>query len=209
MLIPFERILALLPENPKRVLHVGAERGSEWETYVQHGLEYLFIEASPFVYEKLIQRVPEQFCINKAVTDTVDEQIQLFQVFSKDRTNLGCSSVLKPTGILDNPYLEQVESVAVETTTLDLLDCEYGPFDMLNMDIQGLELIALKAGRSFLKSPHLKSIILEFNTVSYYAGDCQLHQLDEFLTKYGYERVLTEYASEAHPWGDALYLRSF
>lgn len=207
MIIPFEKILAELPKKPKRVLHIGAERGSEKETYEKFGLDYFFVEASLFVYNKLIERVDPKKCLNAAVTDQDDKFVKLFQVFSKDRSNLGCSSVLQPTGILNNQYLEQVESVVMNTITIDTIDRLYGPFDILNMDIQGAEMLALAGANQFLSNPKLQGIILEFNTVSYYEGDCQLGQLDEFLAKYDFERVITEFATDEQVWGDFLAVR--
>lgn len=205
MIIPFEKILEKLPEKPKRVLHVGAERGSEKEIYEQFGLDYFFVEANPFVYSKLIERVDPEKCLNAAVTDTEYGVTQLYQVFSKDRSNLGCSSILKPTGILNNQYLEQVESVVVDTITIDAINRNHGTFDFLSMDIQGAEIIALTGADKFLKNRDLLGILLEFNTVSYYEGDCQLSQLDEFLAKYDFERVITEFATSE--WGDALWIK--
>lgn len=208
MLISFDKILKYLSEKPKKVIHIGGYIGENKQEYDKYNIPAFYIECHPDLFKQLSKNVGSDNCCECAVSDIDRQEVNFYKVESFDRSNRGCGSLRLPTGILNNPYLEQLETITVKTRTLDSLHNEYGPFDGLNCDSQGHELSILSGGHEFLSNPDLKFVFLEFNTVSYYEGDCQLNQLDDFLDKYGFERVITEFAGDGSlPWGDCCYIR--
>lgn len=205
MIIPFEKILEKLPEKPKRVVHIGGYLGEEKAIYDKHGINSFFVECHPDLYKQLANNVGAENCCNYAVSSNDFRKTTFYKVESFDRTNRGCGSLLRPGGILKNPYLEQLEMTEVVTITLDTLNELFGPFDFFNCDAQGNELNILRHGHDFLSNPELKGLFMEFTTVSLYEGDCLLPELDEFLAKYDFQRVITEFATSE--WGDALWIK--
>jgi FkbM family methyltransferase len=208
MLIPFQEILATLPKRPTNILHVGAHLAEELPIYNAAGIQSYWVEPNPDLFKEVEKKVGSDNCIRLAVSDKINEVVDFHRVYSLDGTNKGCSSLLKPTRMLENPYLRQIDTIKVRTTTLDMLNQFMGPFDLLNMDIEGNELKALHGGNDFLNSEELLGIILEFRTLSAYDGDCTLSELDEYLEKYKFKRVYTKYATDEKIWGDCLYVKS-
>ena len=62
--------------------------------------------------------------------------------------------------------------------------------------------MALKGATQSIK--YAKAIYLEVNEQELYKNCGLLHEIDIFLSKYNFKRVLTEITS--HGWGDAFYI---
>lgn len=92
------------------------------------------------------------------------------------------------------------------STTVDELVKEkvMGPFNFLNMDLQGAELLALHGATKTLDS--VETIYTEVNKKQVYKGCAQIGELDKFLACFQFRRVATEWAGNAG-WGDSLYVR--
>ena len=191
---------------PLSILHVGAHLGEDKRMYDENGFSNVFyVEPNPELFPTLKNIVGEKHCLNMAVADKIGSR-QFHLVYSKDRTNKGCSSLLEPTEILNNPYLEYIKTINVETITLDYINELYGPFNFLVMDIQGAELLALQGCERLLRNKQFKGIMLEFTLTSLYKDDCKQWELSKFLKDYGYMPVEIEFANEANTWGDILYV---
>ena len=78
-----------------------------------------------------------------------------------------------------------------------------GDFNFLNLDIQGAELLALQGLEDNLK--FIDYIYTEINTGEVYKNCAKVNEIDEFLKKYGFERVET--AMTSWEWGDAFYIK--
>jgi hypothetical protein len=77
-------------------------------------------------------------------------------------------------------------------------------YDLLNLDVQGAELTALKGATGIL--PNVQAILTEVNFEERFAGCAQIEQMDAFLEAQGFDRVAT--AAANHPSrGEAFYLR--
>jgi hypothetical protein len=91
------------------------------------------------------------------------------------------------------------------TIRLDDLLSKYEKIDLVNLDIQGAELEAIK-GLGHLATD-VKWIYTEVNWKHMYA-DCPLiEDMDSELEKIGFVRVATKKAFRAS-WGDALYVKA-
>ena len=75
---------------------------------------------------------------------------------------------------------------------------------MLNMDIQGSELLVLKGSTNILKNFDL--IYTEINFKEMYEGCALADDLDNFLEIYGFYRSMTSTPESEH-WGDAIYIK--
>lgn len=192
---------------PRGIVHVGAYEGEEAQTYRQMGLDpILFVEANPAVFERLAARLDGQPGVILACCAVTDRAgTATLHVTSWDQ-----SSSILPLGMHRQYYPEVVEerTITVPAKTLDGLfaELEAGPerFNLLNIDIQGAELAALRGGETLLRN--IEGINVEVNFEELYRGCCQIEELDRFLGERGFRRVAT--ASPFHPsWGDAFYAR--
>ncbi len=194
--------------RPRGVVHVGAHEGLEWPTYQKMGISAaIFIEANPSVFSRLATNlggVEGLALANCAIAD-VSGRARL-HITSADQ----CSSLL-PLGRHLEYYPEIVETrtLDVPAWTLDDLIAQLGMnperFNLLNIDIQGAELQALKGARRLLAS--IEAINVEVNFEELYDGCAQIEDIDQLLSEHGFRRVAT--SCPFHPsWGDGFYLRS-
>ena len=103
------------------------------------------------------------------------------------------------------PHIVNVETVKMKTTTLDTIIDKIGIhdyFNILNLDIQGAELKAMK-GLSDWNS--IDAVFTEVNYREMYKGCALESEVTEFLHTKGFRKV--EEVDTGCGWGDALYVR--
>ncbi|MEX2217457.1 MAG: FkbM family methyltransferase [Phycisphaerales bacterium] len=204
-------LVSLLPLHgvtPRGVIQLGAHEGEELETWGRLGVQRaLLVEANPAVYQRLLPRtlgLPGVRAVNCAVSDHVG-RITL-RLASGDQS----SSILPMARHLDiYPGITEVGTVEVPCTTLDQLLADLGlpaeGFNILSLDIQGAELLALRGAEAALRS--IEAINVEVNFDELYRGAPQIEDIDGFLAARGFARVAL--TCPFHPtWGDALYTRA-
>ena len=94
-----------------------------------------------------------------------------------------------------------------EAGYLTLIEEKYIPIrtlNFLNLDIQGVELRALKSMEKYLQ--HVQYIYTEVNTEQVYKGCDLVGDIDLYLAKYGFARVCTSMCGN-YGWGDAFYVK--
>jgi FkbM family methyltransferase len=192
---------------PRGVVHVGAHEGHETGLYQAMGVpRVLYIEANPEVFERLQLRIAEF------------PNVQAVNCVASDRNgtvNLRVTSMDQSSSILPlkrhaeiYPTIEETHQVTVESKTLDTLleelELEPSDFNIINIDIQGAELLALQGATNLLK--YIEVINTEVNYEELYEGCALIDQLDEFLENCGFDRAAT--TTPLHPsWGDAFYVK--
>jgi hypothetical protein len=104
-----------------------------------------------------------------------------------------------------HPTITFLDHFEGETQLLKDIICKYDiDYNFLNFDIQGAELRALKGMEEYL--PKVDYVYIEVNS-DYVYKDCSLiGEVDEYLLKFGLERVETVWCGETR-WGDAFYIR--
>lgn len=202
MLIPsiFFDFPACRPTNG--ILHIGAHTCEEEPLYNSIGMyneNVLWIEANSDLVSSSQKNV-----MNAVISDTDDEEVEFYIT-----NNMQSSSILKlHTHLIEHPDVHEIEKRIVRTTTLNTLlpkyNIPYDRYDFMNLDIQGAELKALKGASNLL--PYIKAIYTEVNERELYKDCALIHELDEFLTQYGFKRVATHMTHCG--WGDALYLKT-
>lgn len=88
-----------------------------------------------------------------------------------------------------------------------LIAQEHIPIEKLNfvnLDIQGVELRALKSMEKYLQ--HVKYIYTEVNTEQVYKGCNLIGEIDEYLKQFGFVRVAQQIYKQ-YGWGDAFYIK--
>jgi FkbM family methyltransferase len=181
----------LFLKESKGVIHVGANLGQERELYAGYGLDVIWIEPIPEIYNELntlIHSYPRQKAFCYLVTD-VDGREYLFHVSNKGG---GASSIYDLAGHKELwPDVAYTETIALKSITLPSLmrkeHLDATGYDVLVLDTQGAELLVLKGATSLL--PHIKYVRAEAADFEAYAGCCKLDELDEFFKEHGFRRI--------------------
>jgi FkbM family methyltransferase len=203
MLIPFKKCCSLSPTQIKGIIHLGAHDLEELPQYLNNGInknKIIWIEA---MEQKVKLYNNNHKIYNICVSDTDDEEV-IFKI-----TNNGQSSSILDFGTHQNSYKEIVfiKYVPMKTTRMDTLitreNININDYNFLNLDLQGVELKALKGFGNLLNK--VDYIYTEVNTAEVYINCCKLEEIDEYLATFGFVRVATELTSEY--WGDAYYIR--
>ena len=207
MLISFEEINKILTENGISIngaFHIGAHECEELEFYHKLGLspsDVVWLEAIPQKVEEAKHRgIPNVY--NVVITDKDDEL-----VFFNVSNNVQSSSVLEfGTHSTSYPSIGYVGKIKSRTLTIDTFFERSGndgsKYDFWNFDIQGAELMALKGATKNIQ--HAKAIYLEVNVKELYKGCGLMDEIDIFLSRFNFKRVLTTMTDAG--WGDALYI---
>lgn len=207
MLIDPNSIKTILSGFPIRgILHIGAHECEEMSFYVEelkvNPLDIYWVEAIPLKVEQARQRqIPN--VLQAVITNQDDEQV-VFHVSN----NIQSSSVLElGTHLQEHPHVFYVEDFSCQSSTIDsfLKKNQIDPtkLNFWNLDIQGCELLALQGGQESLR--HVDVLYLEVNQKELYRKCALINDLDEFLEKFHFQRVLTKMTE--HGWGDAIYLK--
>lgn len=189
--------------QPSGVLHVGAHEAEEATDYEQaNWLPVVWVEGQSALVEKIRTRLdPKSHRVFQAFVWDISGEVLKF----KQTNNSQSSSLLDfGTHAEDYPYVSVQEEYAVTTSCLEdvvPLDCQ---FEFINLDLQGVELQALKGlGK---KIENAKWIYTEVNKKQVYKGCTMVSDLDEYLSKFNFKRVVTRWVY-GKGWGDALYVR--
>jgi FkbM family methyltransferase len=190
--------------NIKGILHVGAHKCEEKVLYNTilnvNDTDIIWVDANAKLVEYNKNRGIVH-CYNAVLDET--ERETTFHI-----TNNGESSSILELGDHAQiyPHIVNIETVKMKTTTLDSITkhiaMDEGTWDILNLDIQGAELKALKG---FEDWRWIKAIFSEINYREMYKGCALEPEITEFLKSKGFEKV--EEVDTGCGWGDALYVK--
>lgn len=204
MLISVQELADCWKVSPKGVLHIGAHLAEEREAYLKVGWgpPFVWVEAQATKVAFLRDTLPDSdIIIHGAAWSVGNREIEL-----RVTNNSQSSSVLH----LEEhqqlyPQIRVVSTEQVPTIRIDELISNEVEVDFMALDIQGVELEALKGSVGLL--PRIKWIYLEVNKRPIYTGCSLVKDIDVFLGEYGFKRIKTYWVHGAG-WGDALYSRS-
>jgi len=171
------------------VVHVGANTGQERELYHAHGLNVVWVEPIPAVFEELERNVagfPKQRCVQALVAD-VDGREMTLHISSND----GASSSVFELGEHRDiwPEIAFVHDVRVSSVTLPTLLRAEGvnleQHRLLAMDTQGSELMILKGAGALLRE--FQFISTEAADFEAYIGCAKRQEITAFLESHGFE----------------------
>lgn len=206
MFISFEKCVEILKNHNIKisgVLHIGAHHCEELESYHKENVtDIIWIEAN----EKLVNFNKERgikniYCL--AVDN--EEGIAKFNI-----SNNGQSSSLLEFGTHEKsyPWCKYVDTIIVNKKKLSTFfkeeNIDVSRYNFWNLDIQGVELNALKSAGDFID--FTDAIYSEVNTEYVYKNCSLLEEMDSYLKEKGFARVVTQMTNEG--WGDALWIRN-
>lgn len=202
----------------ERIIHVGAGNGGE-EIDFYNSLNAKFvvwIEANSSLIQDLknnLNRATFQSRIfNTLITDKVGESTDFHLYYSG--SNTGMSSIFKKTsgacGKEDAEFNEKnfyVGTVQMESDTLDNLLESDGidfSFDLINVDLQGSELVAFRGAKLLLENSSNINTEVTFHTHDY-DGGVYFQDLKEYLEQFGFtHRGETDICGDGS-WGDSFF----
>ncbi len=197
--------------RPRVIVHVGAHLAEELADYEATGADTIvWIEADPELYGRLVEAVETRkspavrhICVNALITDAAGEHRRFYH-FSNDGQS---SSIFRASENLRLNWPELRETGRVLTlpsdTIADVLGRHGIPpqrLDVLVLDVQGAELLALKGCGEYLDHP--KFLEVEASTIPIYEGAPLLRELDPWIGARGFRRL-----SLVSFHGDAVYTR--
>lgn len=202
MLINITPLFGRLGLNSGCVVHVGAHEAEELGLYLKLNLSpRIWIEAQPRLASLLVDRLrpPHDLVLQGAAWSERGIPFQF-----KISNNSQSSSVLDfGTHAINYPDVTTIETVEVHSVVLEDVLSGLKDVTLLNLDIQGAELQALKGAAKELEK--VKAIYTEVNFEEVYKECAVIGELDEYLMQFGFKRVLTIRTRAG--WGDALYLK--
>jgi len=194
-------------EPVRGVLHVGAHDGEELNYYKENGIsDVVFCEANPKIYKRLVERCQNSDgvkCYNYAICDHKGEVD--FHVTNNDSAS---SSILNlKVHKHYYPHIYNEETIRVPSITIDELfemeSLQPSRYNLLNIDIQGAELLAMKGMKNYLTS--CDYVYSEVNFEELYEGCGLMSDIDLYLSQFGFSRITV--AETRSGFGDALYAK--
>lgn len=196
MLISLKDIISRYSINIRGVLHIGAHYGEEY----YGGLDVIYFEPVKDNFRKLIQLHPDAMAFNIALGNESGTRVMYVET---DNNGQSCSLLEPAVHLTQYPNIVFNQKEIVRIDRLDNVPFNRDEYNMINMDVQGFELEVLKGGIKTLRS--IDYIYSEVNFVEMYKGCCLVEELDGFLLKHGFSRVMTD--DSPVTWGDAFYMR--
>lgn len=203
MLIPVIDLLRDFNVLPRKILHVGAHLAEESEDYDKFfKAPIVWIEAQPNLCEELRLKLnSEKNTVIEACILDKDGEILSFNISSNSQS----SSLLSfGSHLINHPEVLVTKVIKVKTQRLDTLLVDSEVPDFINLDMQGVELKALKSLGKMIDQ--IQVVYTEVNREEVYANCDLIHEVDYFLIGHGFKRLATRWKI-ASGWGDALYVR--
>lgn len=201
-----EFIQKYLPDNPV-ILDAGAYNGNDpiematmWPDATIHAFE-----PCPNTYEKLVKSTASFtniHCYKLALSDKKGSQ----KLYVSSGEHEISSSLLQPKEHLRYyAYVNFNDQIDVQTTTIDKWTTEnnISKIDMLWLDMQGMEFLALKASPDILKTVNV--IFTRITSVELYQGVQLFPEFKRWLEMQGFKFIKEEWVNAIE--GNALFVR--
>jgi FkbM family methyltransferase len=192
--------------NITGVLHIGAHECEEFNDYLSVGIDknnIYWIEGQEEIVNKMItQGISHMF---HGLIDEEDDKEVVFNI-----SNNGQSSSILEFGshLKHHPHVHYVSNSVCKTTRMDTLieknEIPIQKLNFVNLDIQGVELRALKSMEKYLE--HVDYIYTEVNTEEVYKDCAKIDQIDEYLKQFNFVRADARIYQQ-YGWGDAIYIK--
>lgn len=193
----------------KGVIHIGAHYGEEVEKYLRAGVfPIILVEANPELAELLKIKFspnPEVTVFHFAASEK--SGTTSFHITNRDHQSSSILPLARHSELYPDIKVERTIDVPMLPIDLALerAGINAGKFNLLSIDIQGAELLALRGATGLLNG--IDIICTEFNLEELYSGCAMLWELDAFLNDRGFTRIKL-HSPYHRSWGDAIYLRS-
>lgn len=173
------------------IVHIGANDGQEAQGYFQKNISVLWIEADPNVFLRL-EKTIKNFNNQKALCALVADKDDVEYNFLRDQNNCGQSSSIFDFHLHKKmfPNVVMGESIKLIGKTLPTILKEnhinIEEYSIINMDVEGAELLVLKGAVNVLH--HFDTITLEASDFESRIGQPMLYEIDSFMKLNGFNK---------------------
>jgi FkbM family methyltransferase len=184
------------------VIHVGAHYLEEYSSYVDKNFTQIYyIEGDPQKYLEISNKSSERVKIINAIVSNEPKKVD-FYVASN---NGASSSILKPKLHLSiHPEITfSKKETNLKSTKIDEIFKSSERNDLMVLDIQGAELLALEGGKSTIANTRF--IYTEYSLVELYENCTVLRELVEFLEENNFSIIELSFEAKTGA-GDALFV---
>ncbi len=202
----------LLMNTPKVIFDIGANRG---DTAIKYS--NLFPTAKIFAFEPFVETFKK---LNDNIKDTQNISTYNIAIAEKNgetifysNKNEDTNSLLSSTkiGLSSDEQVKTIGQTIVNTETIDSFCSKHSidKIDILKMDIQGAELLALNGAIKLLEEKKIRLIYTETYFRRQYNNQPLFHDISKFLASYGYylQDVYSPiYGNGSIAWCDAIFL---
>lgn len=212
----FEDIARILRGRVKPIIFdVGAYDGDTTKIFLNYfpdGSMYIF-EPSPDRYTELKNKYQGENNVNIFDYAIANHEGRCdYYLFSDGATNSLLPMTANANSYTDLP-VEQERQVSVRCTTLDkfCLDNGIDRIDILKLDVQGGELIALNGAKRLLRDKLVELLLTEITFVRVYKNQAEHYEVAKMLDDFGYSvydfyNFAYDNKSGRLKWGDAIFL---
>lgn len=194
------------------LVHIGASVGQERQQYEEHGLDVIWVEPIPEVFERLVNNIvpyPKQHAYQYLLTDEHDKTYQ-FHISSNAGESSSIFELARHKEIW--PEVHYTNSIELNSTTFARLvakeSIDLGKYQALVMDTQGSELLILQGAGELLNQFHI--IKVEAADFEAYAGCCRVEDLSSYLKDFGFIELWRNQFAQSASGGsyfDLIYIR--
>jgi FkbM family methyltransferase len=209
----FRRFRKRFKQDPDRflsdvngVVHVGANAGQERETYHSHGLNVVWVEPIPEVFDQLksnIQPFKDQVAFQELITN-VDGKDYIFNIANNGGASSSVFDLKDHRDIW--PEVEYTKQISLRSVTLTTLFNKEGlnplKYQALVMDTQGSELLVLQGSIPLLG--YFRYIKTEAPDFESYSGCSRLADIKLFMRENGFKEVCRTKLAK-HKYGGRYY----
>jgi len=206
MLIPFDTIYKKYDLKIKGILHLGAHLLEGKSDYDEKNIsKVVWIEGNPdtVTQAKLIAGDSHHKVYNYLISDKDNEEVE-FNIANNGQSSsilkLGKHKMYHPDVVYTNIIKAKTKTLK---TIIDDNNLDVNDYNFLNIDLQGVELKAIKGLGKYLH--YIDYIYTEVNSGNVYEGNDLITDIDSYLADYGFERVETQFTGAE--WGDAFYIK--
>lgn len=211
MMIDFGYLWDKYRMNVNGVCHCGSNRAQEALIYKKYGInKVIWIEAIPFVFNEMCAYLNSVGCLDEDVTcinACIGEEDGKEVEFHISNNEAQSSSMLE-LGIHKeiHPSVSYIEHLKMKTSRLDtlLINEDIQDYELLNVDVQGVELEVLKSMGDLLHG--FKYAIIEINMRETYIGGALVNEIDEYMAIFDFVRAETgQWVGDT--WTDGFYIK--
>lgn len=193
--------------TPRGIISIGAYDGKTLKRLnLPNTLKTLLIDANPTA----VERLQENFAARPNIQVVQAAIANQNETVTLHLTSLESSSSILPWQQYSKiyPNIKETQQLTLPSRTLDTLleELHLSPidFNILILDIQGAELLALEGATQLLNT--LDAIYTTVHYQELFKGGALAEQVDQFLSDYQFQRVAER--TPYHPaWGEAFYVR--
>lgn len=183
----------LLPQNSflwnsHGIIHIGANLGQERDLYAAFGVDVVWIEPIPQVFEALrlnIAEFPKQRAYKYLAADDDEKEYHL-HIANNDGASSSILGLAKHTEMY--PQVAYQGAITVRSKTLSSIlaaeQIDIQRFDAMVLDTQGSELKILRGAANLLSK--FKFVKVEVPDFESYEDCCQIDELSGFMSSNGF-----------------------